>query len=132
MIILMIILTTSLIHLSLDGRENVLFELGSVMVNMAFHQVDVEHPEFRTTFRSTEQCVEVEFTSLTAALHQEALLELMELSAKFLPPRCVKQAHRKYVLFCGAVTSILSQRSLHKMTEAVLIARLPVRGTSLF
>lgn len=51
-------------------------------------QVESDHPEYSSTFKSTQQSVVVEFSSLQVKLHQEALLNIIDLSTKLLPPRC--------------------------------------------
>lgn len=50
-------------------------------------KVESEHPEYNTRFKSTQQSVDVEFSSLQVILHQEALLNIIDLSTKILPPR---------------------------------------------
>lgn len=50
-------------------------------------KVESDHPEYMSRFKSTQQSVDVEFTSLQVKLHQEALLNIIDLSTKMLPPR---------------------------------------------
>jgi hypothetical protein len=45
-------------------------------------KADPEGPEFATTFKSTEQTIDVRFTSLEVLLHQEALLSVMKFAAQ--------------------------------------------------
>ena len=52
-----------------------------------FFKVELDHPEYRSRYKSTQQLVNVEFSSLQVKLHQEALLNIIELSTKMLPPR---------------------------------------------
>lgn len=50
-------------------------------------KVESDHPEYRSRFKSTQQSVDIEFSSLQVKLHQEALLNIIDLSTKMLPPR---------------------------------------------
>ena len=53
------------------------------------YKVESDHPEYHSRFRCTQQLVDVEFSSLQVKLHQEALLNLIDVSTRMLPPRCV-------------------------------------------
>ena len=50
--------------------------------------MESDHPEYSSTFKSTKQSVALEFSSLQVKLHQEALLNIIDVSTKMLPPRC--------------------------------------------
>ncbi|CAH1274208.1 VPS13A [Branchiostoma lanceolatum] len=54
------------------------------LINMLYKKVDPSCPEFRSRFGSTEQSVEVEFSTLTIVMHKESFLDLKDFSNKFL------------------------------------------------
>ncbi|KAL9987728.1 hypothetical protein ACROYT_G002079 [Oculina patagonica] len=60
--------------------------VGAELLSVKFVKVEPEHPEYNSTFKSTQQSVVVDFTSLQVKLHQEALLNIIDLSTKLVPP----------------------------------------------
>ncbi|XP_066022142.1 intermembrane lipid transfer protein VPS13C isoform X9 [Pocillopora verrucosa] len=59
---------------------------GEELLSVKFVMVESDHPEYSSTFKSTKQSVTVEFSSLHVKLHQEALLNIIDVSTKMLPP----------------------------------------------
>ncbi|XP_066022145.1 intermembrane lipid transfer protein VPS13A-like [Pocillopora verrucosa] len=60
--------------------------VGAELLSVKFVMVESDHPEYSSTFKSTKQSVAVEFSSLQVKLHQEALLNIIDVSTKILPP----------------------------------------------
>ncbi|XP_022794312.1 vacuolar protein sorting-associated protein 13A-like [Stylophora pistillata] len=60
--------------------------VGAELLSVKFVMVESEHPEYSSKFKSTKQSVAVEFSSLQVKLHQEALLNIIDVAFKMVPP----------------------------------------------
>ncbi|XP_068741113.1 intermembrane lipid transfer protein VPS13A-like [Montipora capricornis] len=59
---------------------------GAELLSLKYMKVESDHPEYKSRFNSTQQSIDIEFSSLRVELHQEALLNIIDLSTKMLPP----------------------------------------------